>query len=257
MIEKIVDSQTKIKFIMPYCLYPYGNYLKYGLDKENFSIYKCNKIFFSVYNKSLHVFQKLISFKTAEEIATFALQNKVADIRGSTFAIKRIKKYIQNSKIEFGYALKLFNNKHDISLDKMTILEAKEEERFNEIADLVCDVNLKHNSNFFSKEEYFKQIYERYLNGYTRNYYLKVNDEIIASCSTYAETPEYAVLGGLVVKGEYQKQHLGSKLFLYTVNKVIEDNKNAWLFCFNSSILGYYFKFTDKKYKYCRLYIKY
>lgn len=255
MLKKIEKSIETEKMTTPFCLFAYSNYLKYGLKTEIFSIFKCNNYYFSVYNKtSLHLFEEQVSLSDLSKILNFAEKHFIKEIRGSLFNIEQLKILKGNCDVKIG---KLFRMQENFSIfNSLDYEEATTEKDFKELSVMICSENRKYNNHFYSEESYYSEVYSRFKLGYTRTYIVRIDGKIIAACSTYAETPSYAVIGGLAVKSKYQRQHYGSNILKYLISKLQKENKKVFLFCFNPKVESFYRKLSDQEYFCGVLYLK-
>ena len=250
MIVKFENIELH-NFKQPWSLYPYANFLHYGLTRKIFSVFKINKAVFTKYSDSIQLCDEKLEKSDVPELLNFCKTSKIKMICGPSKQLSYILIYMKNKEIHKGCILEI----GECEKVEPNFKKALKESEFRSIADLVCEVNLKENPNYYQPEEYFHQIYNRFIEKYTNSYYATDGNQIIASLSTYAETNDYAVIGGLVVKEDYRKKHIGSSLFKNVVNHLINNNKKVFLFCYNKEIYKFYKKYANKEFQYSKMYL--
>lgn len=250
-ITKISCFSTKY-FTLPWSIYPLANYQKYGLDSEIFSVYELNEKIFTRYDDSIQLCFESINDIEKEEIIQFIKTNQIRMVSGKQELIKLLANAIKNTKAYYG---SIFENNKLLSSDNSNIILATSIIDFKKIAKLVCESN-SDNKSFYDLDQYFNQIYNRFLQKYCRNWIYKMDDNIIGQIATYAETSKYAVLGGLAVNKDFRKQGIGKKLLFVSNNELIKENKTVYWFCYNDNLNEFYKSVSLKSYPYGKLMIQ-
>lgn len=246
MISKITkaSSISLNHFAFPWSIYPYSNYVKYGLNNEIFSLFLLNKKIFTKYDDSIQLCFEELNDEEVQEIAQFIYLNDIRMVSGKQELIRRLAKIIKNSKAYYGY---IFENNARLLSDNKNVSYASSIDDFKNITDLVCESN-SDNKAFYNREQYFNQIYNRFIQKYCRNWIYKVNGQIVGQIATYAETNEYAVLGGLAVNKNFRRRGIGKKLLFTSQNELIKENKTVYWFCYNTDLQDFYKSISSKSY---------
>lgn len=255
MINKIIDPNivTSKMFSMPWSIYPYANYLKYGINNSFYSIFTINHVVFTQYHDSIQVCSETISIEEAKEISLFIIENNIRMASGSSQAMHLIFPLLNKGRIEDGLIFEFT----DFECDKDYLINyAKDKETFLKIASLVCKANSS-NTGYYALEQYFNQIYDRYSEGYCRNWvYSDDKDNIIGHIATYAETDSYAVLGGLAVDDNYRGQGIAKALLKHSINDLLKENKTIYAFGYNKNLYIFYKSISKQTYPACKIMLK-
>lgn len=223
-------------FYMPWSIYPYSNYLKYGCGKDFFKLYLVNNCIFTQYHDSVQICSKTIDNDEAFEISNFINIENIRMVSGAKNVIESIFNRLGRGRIENGLIFEL--KEFDINLGDANIRLVNETGVFYEIAKLVCESNSS-NTSFYGLEQYRDQILNRYKEGYCRNWIYTINHQVIGHIATYAETPKYCVLGGLAVDAHFRGQGIAKKLLSYSIMN-IGRQKKVYAFCFNHNLEPFY-----------------
>lgn len=105
------------------------------------------------------------------------------------------------------------------------------------IAELVCS-NQEIGSHY-TVESLESQLLERIRVQGCRSFIMKIDDSIIAHMSTYGESSELAVLGGLISKPGSEKGN-GSKVLSTLAADVLADGKVPILYCYVNALWPWY-----------------
>lgn len=238
MIRQIVNVEEVSKeiFALPWSIYPYANFLKYGTSKECFTLYVSGDCFFTKYHDSVQVCSKTINGNDAKEIAAFIVNNNIRMVSGSTDCMSAIFPLINKGRIEHGL---IFSLKPFAPLNTHKVEYAKTREEFTQIAKLVCKAN-SNNKGYYGLEQYFDQIYSRFSEGYCRNWIYKFDNKIVGHVATYAETPLYGVIGGLAVDDNYRRQGIAKRLLSSSIDALIKEKKEVFAFCYKENLVEFY-----------------
>jgi predicted GNAT family acetyltransferase len=109
-----------------------------------------------------------------------------------------------------------------------------------EIARLVCSD--KGIGGHYTPEELKAQFISRFDDGTGRNYVIRKEQIIVAHYATYAEIPEIAVMGGLIVLPEERGNGFARLLHCYLSDLLITEKREAVLFCHDRHVLNMYLK---------------
>lgn len=247
MINKITKPSSSLleSFILPWSVYPYANYIKYGFDSRIFSIYELNGKIITKYDDSLQLCFNEINDAEYLEVFKFAKRNNVRMISGKQEIIRKFATFFENSKAYYGY---IFENDCILDVkDSNKIMYASSKQQFEEIAKLVCDCN-SDNKSYYTITQYFNQIYSRFTLKYCRNWICTQDAKTIGHIATYAETDKFAVIGGLAVQTNYRKQGIGKNLLCFANNELIKEGKIIYWFCYNPNLQDFYHSISSKCY---------
>ena len=238
----IVKENIDQGFEMPWSVYPYANYVHYGLNSPLFKVFvTSNGVVVTQYDDTLQICGKEISERDVEEVIAFAKANSIRTITGSSSSIHLLSsKTSLKNKVTYGKIIEICIKNHS-SAAKIALASTKKD--YEEIAKFVVDINSASGS-YYELNQYFNQIYNRYLEHYSRNWFIKEKESIIGHIATYAEAPSYAVLGGLVVEPNHRQHGIGKDLFCTVTSSLINEGKRVYLFCFNEMLLPFYRRYA-------------
>lgn len=213
ILEYIGDEYGK-------CLYLYIDLLKYGFDNEHVKLWyqKDNeeiKVILLNYYSGVHVYSRQEEFDEAD-LADLIKKINPSMICGLDTVIDKIRSYLPGYILETGIVAELTNyndfnddNSYPASLDEI-----------EELAKLLAtDEALGKPYGF---ELLFEQLKTRYEERFGRNYIYRIDGEIAATASTYAEIDKVAVISGVMVAPKYRGRGL-SKLVLSSLCKALKD----------------------------------
>lgn len=113
------------------------------------------------------------------------------------------------------------------------------EEDIEEIAHLVCsDAEV---GGHYDEHDLREQFRSRLKDGTGRHCYIRMNGRIVAHYATYAEAPNIAVMGGLVVLPPYTGRGFARILHCYLADELIMEHRLPVLFC-HENVLELYLK---------------
>lgn len=247
----------KTDLIMPWSIFPLANISFYGLNKHIFHLYKTGNCFFSKYDDSIQVCSVEASDNELNDICSFILRKKIRMITAEPSIALGMTKILDKFSISFakkeGYVVQI--NLFD-KCDSNRLITAKEKHEFKNMVDIVCRAN-SDNPYFYQKKQLLKQYYKRSKSGYCRNFYIKEESLMVGTISTYCETDSYCVIGGLAVDPLFQKKGFGKLLFLGTLNKLNDENKKIFLFCYKPELLNFYSKYSNAKTRISKILVNY
>ena len=238
---------NKSDLVMPYSLFPYANILFYGLNKKIFSLYKTGNCYFSKYDDSIQICSETINEDELEDISNFIQIQNIRMVTAKQEIASKLGNILDNTSLSYrkegGYIFQI-NIFEQSNTD--VLLTAKHKEDFRQMAHIVCLAN-SNNPNFYKEKQLYRQYYKRASSGYCRNFFLEENNSMLGCISTYCETKDYCVIGGLAVHPNFQKRGYGRKLFLGALNKLASESKKIFLFCYNENLLEFYCQYSNKK----------
>lgn len=204
ILEYIGDDYDK-------CAYLYIDLKKYGFDNEHVKVWKSiginkeiNAVVLQYYN-GMHIFSRNNEFSSANVIEVIADRTPML-ICGMKETLERITPLLPDYEVEYGKVLTL-NDYTGIANNE--VYRANRED-LKEIAELLSeDEELGKPYGF---ELLYKQLTERFDEGFGRNWIRRDESGIVSHCATYAEIDNLAVISGGIVredkrgKGEYPGQ---------------------------------------------------
>ena len=253
MIKRIENTKNinKKMFAMPWSIYPYANYLKYGISKDFYSLHLVGSCFFTRYHDSIQVCSEIISDNDAAELAEYIVAKNIRMVSGATNCMDTIFSFLGKGRIEHGliFHLKSFHvvNEHDIKYASIS--------DFVQIADLVCKANSS-NTGYYGLQQYYDQIFSRFSEGYCRNWIYSINSKIIGHIATYAETPFYGVLGGLAVDEDYRGHGIAKSLLSHSISDLLAEHKDVYAFCYQKGLINFYKSISFNSYPTSKIMLK-
>ena len=232
-IENFTDVSLS-DFEMPWSLFPFSNYEKYGDRCNDFTLYKIGKTMFAKYYNTV----QLCSFLSREnllEFCNFILKNKIRMITGPFSTLQSIQQQIGDGVLEQGVVFQL----KPFLCDSNNIIKMKRKQEFRLAAQIVCGANSV-NYSFYTEDEYFKQMYKRFKEKYCRNYAYLINNRIVGHIATYSESSKYCVIGGLAVLPEYRNKGIAKGLLSKIISELNNEGKEVYAFCYNEKLLNFY-----------------
>lgn len=224
------------------CLYLYMDYKEYGIKDSNIKIWvqEDGKSIYTVilkYYSGMHLFSNKIGYKIEEIIALINKENPTM-ICGEKKVVQNIEKNLKNPnyKSEYGWVRKLEKLKSEKEGEG---IKANEDD-FYTIAKLIYeDEDL---GRSYKLEELASQMYQRYIDGYTRNYVIKKDNKVVSHVATGAEYENIAMVAYVVTDKEYRNQGLASKLLTYICKQLLKENKEIFLINYSNESSNLYDK---------------
>lgn len=244
------EINLKLLFKMPWSIYPFSNYKKYGLKNRIFKVYVLNGVVFTTYGKALQFCSETEEKTFYKLVSKFIKRHKIKMVSGPTSSLKLIQEFISPKLFETGLICEMKKDE----AGTLEISKATNDDEFRKVAELLNEVNTETNEHYYKVDELYNMLQTRFQDNYGRTLYYKNNDEFIATVSTYAENDEYAVIGGLAVKKEYRLQGIGSNIFKTLVNDLKTENKKVFLFVYNKNIMPFYQKTTEQEFEFSKMY---
>lgn len=217
-----------------------------------FSIYTINGKLFTRHDDSIQICFDEIDACECTELACYIKTEKIRMISGKKECLAFLLSYIPNSELKTGYIFQL--HQFDYPGDKPIEL-AKYEKQFGEISSLVCKANSE-NKSYYGLSQYKSQIYERYLQGYCKNWIYLDRGRIIGHIATYAETDKYVILGGLAVDEQERGKGIAKQLLSHSISASKKDNKDVYVFCYNNLLKDFYQRISINRFEYSKILVK-
>lgn len=242
MIEKIINQNYNIiEYIgMDYykCLYLYLDYKQYGIINDNINIYiqKQNNNIIGLllnYSTSLHLFSKDLNCNY-KEIADFIKEKKYKAIFGEKEIISNIEELLHCEYYsEYGNVWEI----NEINGIDTSEVEIAKENDFKEIARLI--MTDKDMASSYEYNDLVRQLKERYLQKFGRNYVIRDNSKIVSHISTNAEIDNVAIVALIIVDSNYRRRGLATKMLKKMSEDLIKEGKKAYLinYSVNSTLL--------------------
>jgi|LSQX01.1.fsa_nt_gb GNAT superfamily N-acetyltransferase len=215
------------------CLYLYANLAKYGLENPNMSMWRMeiNKSLVAIaqrYYSCMHIFCKNSDWDVDEIIDLIKLEKPrvilaTQDVTATLYKILYEDYHMHTMNLfYFPINTDFFSEKYS-NLYNDQIEEAKMDD-IDEITDFLMED--KTNKEVYERNTLYNQLRERFIDGYSRYFVIKVNGKIIATTSTKAEHPRFAVRGGLIVHENYRGKNIG-KFITYALIKLLQQEGKA------------------------------
>ncbi len=225
------------------CVYLYANLAKYGLRNKNMSMWTVEKsgsvlAIMQKYFSCMHLYSKgddwlsdeLLNLITQEAPRTiFATQDNAHKLLSSMS-----NRYYM--KVMNLYSLPVESNA-TLGIDSLEYINQLQEATTTDIEDI---------SDFLMQDEEYKKNYdrrtlnnqlaERLIDKFSRYYIIRKDEKIVASVSTKAEHPSFAVVGGVMVDKDYRGRNIG-KCITYNITKILQsEGKEALSFVSENNI---------------------
>ena len=186
------------------CAYLYIDLKKYGFDNENVNIWyqkeedRIKVLMFQYYN-GMHVFSRDNVFD-AQDAAALIEERKPALVCGMGETISQIKPFVSEEEYEpeYGDVVRL-EEYNGIAGDDVYLASRDE---LKEVAQLLAeDEELGGPYGF---DLLYKQLLERYDDGFGRSWIRKDETGVISHSATYAENEDLAVISGSIVRPDHR-----------------------------------------------------
>lgn len=228
------------------CAYLYIDLVKYGIDNENIDVW-CQEdeggvisaVLLRYYN-GMHLYSKEANYDS-ESVAEIVCGIMPAMLCGMRETVKHLESYLKEYKVELGHVLQLKNytGKYNEGSKK-----AKRDD-YRAIASLLAEDEIMGGPYGF--DLLYKQLLERYDEGFGRSWFKEDEHGIVANSATYAELENIAVVSGGIVrpdcrgKGEYSRQ-LGS-----LCRDLISEGKEVISYAYGGSAEGAHYSVGFEK----------
>lgn len=219
------------------CAYLYANLAKYGLSNINMSMWTIESsgsvlAIIQKYFSCMHLYCKsnnwlsddLINLLTREAPRTiFASQDNAEQL------LSKLRKHYYMKTMNL-YSLPVESNA-TLGIDSTDFINELQEAKTMDIDDitdfLMQDEEYRKN---YDRRTLKNQLAERLVDKYSRYYIIRKDNRIIASISTKAEHPSFAIVGGVMVNKEYRGRNIG-RCITYNITKILQsEGKEALSF---------------------------
>ena len=233
MLSKI-SSQEEIKESIDYIgsefkstPYMYVNLIKYGLGTDNvFSWIDWNGNgdidgVYLLYYDCLHFYTKNVDEYPIDRLLGFinTTEHRVLMLQGAI-----------GDRIDDNFPSYYSERNHVIDMDKVGLEERDYRSEIARREDISEIVNLlmadPEYMDVYDREVLSKQLYDRYDDEFSRYIVVKMDGKVVATCSTYAEVPGFAIISGVIVHPDYRRRGLAADVELYACHILEEDNKS-------------------------------
>ncbi len=210
------------------CVYLYANLAKYGLRNENMSMWTVERsgavlAIIQKYFSCMHLYSKDDGW-LSDELLNFITQEAPRTIFTTQDNARKLLASMSNR-----YYMKVMNlyslpveSKATLGIDSLEFLDQLQEAKTADIEDitdfLMQDEEYKKN---YDRRTLNNQLAERLIDKFSRYYIIRKGDKIVASVSTKAEHPSFAVVGGVMVDKDYRGRNIG-KCITYNITKILQ-----------------------------------
>ena len=225
MLKK-VTQQEEVKEIIDYIgasymttPYMYVNVIKYGLGTDHVSTWidrgENNRIegIYLLYYDCIHFYTNDVNGYPVERLLHFirSTRHKVLMLPGCI-----------GDKIDTELPEYYSERNYIMNMDKVGLKDivyrgkiAKRED-IAEIVDLLmADPEY---IDVYDRKVLTDQMYDRFDSRFSRYFVVKMDNKVVATCSTYGEVPGFAILGGVIVHPDYRRRGLASDVDQYACN---------------------------------------
>lgn len=218
------------------CLYLYMDLKKYEIGSQAISVYLIHsgqtiQAVLLKYYTCLHVFSQNLDFNLREFYEFYSHRDFTM-----IYCEKRTAEYIWKafpeseksiSTITCGWVAEIKKTDREPSLLARKAINAD----FNQIVKLIHDdEDIGRSYNF---DDLAKQLSERAVEGYTRNYVLKDGDLVIAHACTNAEISGIAVVAELVVHKDYRRMGYASDIWRFICLELLREGNEVYSFYYS------------------------
>ena len=215
------------------CLYLYVDLLKYGFKNPNIRVWWQKndneiKVLVLQYYTGVHVFSKNKEFDEAD-VVTVLKEINPSMICGMEQTLKKISHFFEDYKMEIGLVGQLMCYK---DLGNQECYKADESE-IHELAQLLSEDEALGGPYGF--ELLYAQLLERKKENFGRNYIYRVDGEIVATASTYAEQGGVAVISGVLVRPDFRGKGLSKRVLSAVCKELLEDGFDVFSYYYIES----------------------
>lgn len=218
------------------CLYLYIDLLKYGLSNKNINMWwqkrgEDIKVLVFQYYSGVHVFSKDEEFDV-EDVIALLKEISPSMICGMESVITKLSDYLsQDYELEIGYVAELGDCRDFGDTESYS---AEENELPELAAFLATDEAL---GKPYGLELLKTQLLERYREGFGRNYIMRIQGDIVATASTYAEKENIAVISGVMVDPDYRGRGLSKKVLSALCQELKTEGKRVFSYYYIESAM--------------------
>lgn len=196
--------------------YLYVNVIKYGLGTENVFTW-IDRNDSGLIDGVYLLYYDCIHFYT-NDIETYPIERLIEFIHSTNHKVIMLQGGI-GDRIGSEFPTYYSERNHVIDMDKVG-LEEKEyrseiakREDISEIVDLLmADPEY---INVYDRKVLSDQMFDRFDGGFSRYFVVKMDNKVVATCSTYGEVPGFALVGGVIVHPDYRRRGLAGDVENY------------------------------------------
>ena len=205
--------------------YLYANVIQYGLGTDDVFTWIDRKDDGKIEGVYLKYYD-CIHFYT-NDIETYPTEKLIDFIKNTDHRVIMLQGDI-GDKISKDLTTYYSERNHVIDMDKCGL---QEEEYRSEIAkreDIpqIVDLMLADAEyvNVYDRQILTKSSYDRYDDGFSRYFVVKMDGKVVATCSTYGEVPGFALIGGVIVHPDYRRRGLAGDVENYACHVLAKEN---------------------------------
>ncbi len=228
------------------CLYLYLDYKQFGVNNNNIEMYvqEDNDSIVAVclkYSSSLHIYSKQLNCNY-EELSWFINENKYRAVFAEAQIISNLERNLNvQYKSEYGNVWQISNitdgDVSDVELANIT--------DFEEIAKLIMsDEDI---ASSYDYDNLVKQLRDRYIDNFGRNYVIRDENKIISHICTNAEVDNVAIVALLIVDINYRRMGIATKMLRKITKELSMEGKKAYLINYTQNSTALYEKLGMKK----------
>ena len=208
------------------CIYLYLDLCEYNIEDEEISCWgQYNNCELSSvmlkYHNAIHIFSDKLNYDKNELIHHLATLN-FSIICARAEIIENISGAFTDYTPEIGVVSRLYEMD---DIEDCTIEEANDDD-LREIAELIYSD--EDSGASYNLSDLISQMKERKEKKFSRNYVIKKNGVVVANTSTGGETDKMATLNNLIVRKEYRKLGLASKLYRKLCSQLLSEGKEVY-----------------------------
>lgn len=80
--------------------------------------------------------------------------------------------------------------------------------------------------DIYDRKTLSDQLYDRFDGGFSRYFAVKMDNKVVATCSTYGEVAGFAIVGGVIVHPDYRRRGLAADVDSYACHVLSKENKS-------------------------------
>ena len=172
----------------------------------------------------------------ADEAAAFLARADYDMISGDAACLRRVNRQLREYKFTEGVIMSLRE-----ASPKEAGIETAGPSDCDEIAALICsDASI---GGHYQTKALSLQLQGRMLHENCRNLVIRKDGRIAAHFGTYAETDEFAILGGLITAPDYRGKGFGATLQAQLASLLLREGKHPLLYCFQKNTQAWYARY--------------
>lgn len=207
--------------------YLYVNLIKYGLGTDNVYTWidrnEDNQIegIYMLYYDCIHFYTNDIDTYPVERLISFEAEvdNKVLMLQGGIG--DRVISAFNDYYSERNFVLDM--DKCGVE-DKEYKSEIANRNDIESIVELM--ISAPEYENVYDKKILTQQMLDRFDDDFSRYFVVRMDDKVVATCSTYGEVDNFALVGGTIVHPDYRKRGLGADVENYACHVLDTEGKS-------------------------------